>query len=271
MTTLRAGLWVALGLGCACIVPDTNIQVQPNRTNPGTVRIVQAVALTPEANAACAEVPGFEVCPLPQDTIVPGLIQFENQAFCICESQRDGNALGGFDIYVEDPDVDENGEARDALLGALLLDVEPGEEPLSQFVAYTNYFPTSRPAQPANAGTYEQPIEREPTNLRSWALGTDTKLDLCNNNNGTQLTEGLHSLRLIVTDRPWPFPITQDENGRPEVADEQFLRDESEDALVGVPDLPAGASFDVADFVFRCFDETTEQGTNVCNCEEAPE
>ena len=46
MTTLRAGLWVALGLGCACIVPDTNIQVQPNRTNPGTVRIVQAVALT---------------------------------------------------------------------------------------------------------------------------------------------------------------------------------------------------------------------------------
>ena len=260
----------------ACIVPDSSIQVQPNRTNPGTVRIVQAVALSGEANAACAEVPGFEVCPLPQETIVPGLIELENQAFCVCQSGSDTNALRGFYIYVEDPDVDEDGEPRDALLGAFLLDVVPGEEP-SQFVAYTNYFPTSRPAQPANAGTYEQPIERPPTNLRSWALGTDTTLDLCNDNNGVALDPGLHNLRLIVTDRPWPFRIEPDGDRAPNdafpfpaIEEDQFVRAATEDPLVGVPDLPGGASFDVADFVFRCIDETTEQGTSVCNCEEAP-
>ena len=258
---------LGVGLGCACIIPDTNIQVQPNRTNPGTVRIVQAVALTTEANDACAEEPGFQVCPLPPDTVVPGLIEVENQAFCVCEGGRDANALGGFDIFVEDPDVDEDGEPRDTLLGALLLDVVEGEEPLSQFVAYTNYFPTNRPAQPAVAGTYEQPIERPPTNLRSWTLGVDTNVDLCNDNNGTPLAPGLHSLRVMVTDRPWPLPIAEDD-GRPEIDGDAFVRDELQEALVGIPDTPGGASFDAVDFVFRCVDETTEEGANVCNCEE---
>ncbi len=266
MKAARVAL-LGVGLSCACIIPDTNIQVQPNRTNPGTVRIVQAVALTSEANAACADEPGFQVCPLPPDTVVPGLIEVENQAFCVCEGGRDANALGGFDIFVEDPDVDEDGEPRDTLLGAVLLDVIEGEEPLSQFVAYTNYFPTNRPAQPTVAGTYEQPIERPPTNLRSWTLGVDTNVDLCNDNNGTPLSPGLHSLRVVVTDRPWPLPIAE-ADGRPEVADDAFVRDELQDALVGVPDTPGGASFDVVDFVFRCVDDKTEEGANVCNCEE---
>lgn len=265
MNETRAGLLAALALGCACIIPDTNIGVQPNRTNPGSIHIVQAVALSTQANEACAQEPGFEVCPLPPDTVVPGLIEVENQAFCVCEGGRDGNALGGFDIFVEDPDVDDDGEPRDTLIGAFLLDVDPDAEQLSQFIAYTNYFPTSGPAQRIPS---EQPIERPATNLRSWTLGVDTTVDLCNDNNGTPLMPGLHNLRVLVTDRPWPFPVVLDSEGLPTPAGDGFARDESQDARVGVPDTPGGASYDVVDFVFRCVDESSEEGINVCNCEE---
>ena len=145
MNSPRAGLLAVLG--CACIIPDTDIDVQPNRTNPGAVRIVQAIAVSAQANESCAQEPGFEVCPVPPDTVVPGLIELENQAFCVCEGGgRDGNALGGFRIFVEDPDVDEDGAPRDTLIGAFLLDVDPDTDSLSQFVAYTNYFPTNRAA-----------------------------------------------------------------------------------------------------------------------------
>lgn len=267
MSPARVGLLAALGLGCACIIPDTDIDVQPNRTNPGAVRIVQAVALSNQANAACAEEPGFQVCPVPPDTVVPGLIELENQAFCVCEGGgRDGNSIGGFRIFVEDPDVDDDGGPRDAVIGAFLLDVDPDADSLSQFVAYTNYFPTNRPAQRSAAGTYEQPIERPATNLQEWTLGLDTTVDLCNDNNGASLDPGLHSLRILVTDRPWPFPVEVDK-GLPKREGSGFKRDETLEALVGVPDTPGGASYDTADFVFNCLDESLE-GINVCNCEE---
>ncbi|MBV1859269.1 MAG: hypothetical protein KUG77_12715 [Nannocystaceae bacterium] len=268
MNGARAGLLASLALGCACIIPDTKIDVQPDRINPGAVRLVQAVAFSAQANEACAEEPGFEVCPVPPDTVVPGLVALENQAFCACEGGgRDGNALGGFRIFVEDPDVDDDGVPRDTLIGAFLLDVDPDAESLSQFVAYTNYFPTSGAAQRSAAGTYEQPIERPASNLQEWTLGLDTTVDLCNDNNGAALSAGLHSLRLIVTDRPWPSPVLEDD-GVPRRDGENFVRDETQDELVGVPDTPAGASYDVADFVFRCIDESSDEGSNVCNCEE---
>ncbi len=270
MNTARAGLLATLALGCACIIPDTDIDVQPNRTNPGAVRIVQAVAMSAQANEACAQEPGFEVCPVPPDTVVPGLIEFEDQAFCACEGGgRDGNAIGGFRIFVEDPDVDEEGAPRDTLIGAFLLDVDPGAESLSQYVAYTNYFPTSLAAQRSAADAYEQPIERPASNLQEWTLGLDTTVDLCNDNNGTPVGEGLHNLRFIVTDRPWPFPVELDRNGLPAKDGALFKRDESQDPLVGVPDTPAGASYDVVDFVFRCVDESSDEGIDVCTCEEA--
>ena len=38
----------ALALG-ACIVPDTNLKVQGDAVNPGTVRLLQSIAVTEEA------------------------------------------------------------------------------------------------------------------------------------------------------------------------------------------------------------------------------
>lgn len=271
--TVRARAWVLLpallGLG-ACIIPDSLINVQPNRTNPGTVRIVHAVALSQQVNDACGEEPGFQVCPQPGVTLLPGLIELENQAFCVCETGRDGTFLGGFDIFVEDPDVDEDGEPSDPIFGAFLLDVPDDAESVSSYVAYTNYLPTNQPAQPYAAGTYEQPIERPATNLRSWAVGIETTLDLCNDNNGEALSPGLHNLRFVATDRPWPQPVLLDDDGLPTRSGDDFVRDDSAEPLAGVPDLPAGASYDTIDFVFRCVDEASEEGANVCNCEEVP-
>lgn len=248
-----------------CIIPDTRIDVQPERTNPGAVRIVQAVPLSPQADAACAEEPGLLRCPQPPITIVPGLIEIEDQAFCTCENGRDGNAAGGFDIYVEDPDVDDEGEPRDELFAAFLLDVPPNADLVSPFVAYTNYLPNNTPALRVLG---DQPIERPVTNLKAWSLGVETTVDLCNNNNGNQLTPGLHSLRLVVTDRPWPFPVLTDADGSPERNDGAFERDEALEPLVGVPDLPGGASYAVANFVFRCRDASSEEDGVGCNCED---
>ncbi|MEM6295250.1 MAG: hypothetical protein AAGA54_28520 [Myxococcota bacterium] len=254
-----------------CIIPDTDIDVQPNRTNPGTVRIVQAVPLTQEADDACGLEPGLEVCLVPPFTVVPGLIEVENQAFCVCEGGRDLNALGGFDIYVEDPDVTSEGDPRDDIFGVFLLDAPADAQQVAPFIAYTNFLPSNRPAQRVplgGAGTYAQPIERPPTNLKSWTLGIETAVDLCNDNNGTALEPGLHSLRIIVTDRPWPFPVELGPQGEPSVEGDGFARDETEDPLVGIPDTVAGASHAAANFVFRCEDEASEAGAAVCNCEE---
>ncbi len=252
-----------------CIIPDTDIDVQPNRTNPGTVRIVQAVALTEQADEACGLEPGLVVCPQPPFTVAPGLLEVENQAFCVCEGGRDLNALGGFDIYVEDPDVTAEGDPRDDIFGVFLLDAPPHAEQVAPFIAYTNLLPSNLAAQrvPLGGGTYAQPIERPPTNLKSWTLGIETAVDLCNDNNGTALEQGLHSLRLVVTDRPWPFPVEL-EDGEPVREGDGFARDETEAPLVGIPDTVAGASHAAANFVFRCVDEATEEGASVCNCEE---
>jgi hypothetical protein len=95
-------------LAAACIIPDTDIDVRPPRTNPGAVRIVEAVALTEAAIEACREVPIAgeppelsvrETCPLPPITVPTGLIRPTGQTFCVCpEGLVDADALGAFDI-----------------------------------------------------------------------------------------------------------------------------------------------------------------------------
>lgn len=271
-------------MATACIIPDNDIEVRPARTNPGAVRIVEAVAITPEAVAACAQVPIAgepvgeslrETCPLPPITVPTGLIRLEGQTLCLCpEGQVDGGALGGFDIYVEDPDVESDGSPSDDLYGVFLLDVPPeatdvtrGGFDLHEFVAYTNYLDPEQPARlvPLPVGSYVEPIERPPTNLKSWSLGVDERVDFCNNNEGAPLPEpGLHSLMLVVTDRPWYVPVKRNQLGAPERKDGVLQRDGL--PLVGVPDLPGGASYAVAHYVFECLTEDVAPEVDVCDC-----
>lgn len=259
-----------LALGPACIIPDQDIDIRPTRVNPGAVRIVQAIALTDPANQECTEASvGFAGCPIPPVTLPPpGLIALEGQEFCLCpQGQRDVNAVGSFDIFVEDPDKKDDGSALDEIFGTFLLDMPAGAETPSDYVAYTNYLPT-RPAVlvPLGLGTYAQPIERPKTNLKRWVLGGETRVDLCNNNNATALEPGLHSLRLIVTDRPWYVPVAVDSmSGQPMREGPNDYARLEQPALVGVPDLPGGASYAQANFVFNCSEDN--EAESVCGCE----
>lgn len=253
------------GSAAGCIIPDSGIRLLAERTNPGAVRLVQPVALTPEALDACDDVALSQTCPTPQRTLPFGLIEIPDRPFCICPpNQRDLNALAEFHIFVEDPDVGPDLEPLDVIFGALLLDPTNDSVP----VAYENYLPTSEPARSVPGGAaYNNPIDRDPPNLKQWILGSETRVDLCNNNNGAPVAAGLHTLRLVVTDRPWYVPVveadTEYEIG-PELVDGVIVRQFDQDPARGVPDIPGGATYDTAAYVFRCLDAATSE---LCNCE----
>jgi hypothetical protein len=273
-STLRSipvfGLVAAAILG-SCIIPDRKIGLQEVYENPGRVRIIQPVAMTPEADEACADASELLLrCPLPESNTIPfGLIDLPQQQFCVCAAgERDGNALAPFEIFVEDPDLDEEQRRRDLIFGALLLDPSPQGDP-SQFVAYENYLDPSTPAfdTPLLTGTYGDAIERPTPLVRGWAMGGDRQVDLCNQDNAQKLEPGLHELRIIVTDRPWYVPVELDGDGDVQRdADGSIVR-RDEPARIGVPDLPGGATYDTATYVFRCGDgRGAATGDSACSC-----
>lgn len=253
----------------ACIIPDSTIDVVGDFVNPGPVRIVQSIAITDAADASCFEV-AHELgsCPLPPES-VPRL--FNDLPFCVCDV-ADENRLSSFDIYVEDPDVDEDGRPTDSIFGAFLLDVLPTDDDPSESVAYSNLLPATLPARSVQLGfpSYADSIERPTPLLRSWTLGRDTGVDLCNGNadapNG-QLEPGLHSLRLVVTDRPWYRSVVFDAENKLELDDSGDPK-RSGEPHVGVPDTPAGASYAIADYVFACGDQDDPDAG--CNCRAEP-
>ncbi|MEX1369096.1 MAG: hypothetical protein AB1Z98_38570, partial [Nannocystaceae bacterium] len=86
-----------------------------------------------------------------------------------------------------------------------------------------------------------------------------------NDDDGSQLLPGLHQLRVMVTDRPWYRPPLLDASGEPVIEDGEPQLDEP---IVGMPDLPAGASYDTATYVFRCFDDNNDLPAGIeCDCE----
>ena len=269
---------LAAGLAATtCIIPDADIDVEPPRTNPGTVRIVQAVSITEAANLACADVAEPDTprsaCPVPPSTQNPGLVKGDDgQVFCVCpEGLVDSDALKAFDVFVEDPDVNPDGTPRDDIFGVFLLDVDPASEDVTAFVAYTKYLNPNEPAQLQfyGDGSYSDPILRDATNVKAWRVGGDGVVDLCNDNDGKPLEQErrLHALRLVVTDRPWYVPVRRDKNGAPMQDGDDFERADVL-PLIGVPDIPGGASYAVANFVFECQTEDAQAETAVCACED---
>lgn len=242
-----AGLW-------GCIIPDADIDIEDQFVNKGAVRLVEPTPVTQRADDSCDELPGVSTrCPNQPDTVPSGLIR-PDPPLCVCTQGDLG--LGGFDIFVEDPDADDD------IIGAFFLDMPTDPANVQDYLAYTNQLPPEEPAQLFRASD-SLTIERPDPNLRAWAIAGQSRWDLCNDNNAVRLSVGLHQIQLIVTDRPWYRPQSLDAAGRP-------VRDEDGnlvlgEPVIGMPDLAAGATYDTTHYVFECHDEEDEEVE--CSCD----
>lgn len=274
MSEGRARIWraalvagaAALGIGIACLIPDRGILVLSSDFNRSPIRFVEGIPLEPEALCACD--PVNCQCPLPELPALPYYLDPEvpTYQFCICEGDRvDTKRLPGVTLYVEDQDEREDGSPRDTLYAAALLDWDPttGESPF-EYIAYRRYLdPQSELELIGSISSYEnliikrpRPYVREiPFNDESIGAG----FDLCNDS-GRAIEPGIHTLSVIATDRFWASSGSDGEMTT-------GVDDEGPGSVVtleGVPDIAAGATYDIQTYVFNCFAE----GDELCGCDD---
>lgn len=276
---MRSARAIALVVLAGCIIPDREIVIDPGLDNPNAVRIVQrAPQLLPEMDELCNPVPDADdpkpkpvlsFCPEVRDTLPSGYIRpLFGDAFCICPGPqdqpiRDSRAIPTFEIYAEDGDVEGN-RAKDTIYGVILLDPDPSTSAPQHDVAYQNYWSPCRDGEHISVSDKREgdatapPVGRESNQITVFKLddsGDKRLIDLCNNNQGVSLTPGLHDLQFMVTDRPFFTP--------PEIVDgENYVGSDGEERFgnqqCGVPDLAAGATYAVIDFVFECVDSALD-------------
>lgn len=263
----RSLLPVVLAVIGGCIIPDRGIRVESDAANPGAVRIVEAARLPEELTdpcesdkrlndqeaAWCANVPTVAV----RRGLIPG------GPYCSCPG-RDGTPAPEFSVYAEDPDRRRD-LPTDTLYAVALLDLDPATTTPQNFVAYPEHLTPGGPGERTSWTLASSPQGREDNGLWRFRVGKDggEGIDLCNDNNGASLSPGLHSLQVMVTDRPFFQPPRLDEDGdpvtdsrgRPLLAPPQY----------GMPDLGIGATWSVANYVFLCEDPASQPN---CNCVE---
>jgi hypothetical protein len=239
-----------LGMGFACIIPDRDIQVRTTDFNLYPVRFVEGITLTEEALCDCS--PSC-ACPLPDLTGLPAFLDpnLPKFQFCICgENKIDEGALQGVYLSVEDQD-EVDGEPADLLYAAALLDWNPTlGVPPTDYVAYRDYLDPGEDLSISVSSSYENDVIKRPRPyVRKIELELNAKFDLCNDA-GRTLEPGFHTLSLIVTDREWSKRITDEGM---EVTND------------GVPDIAAGATYDLQTYTFQCLAEPD------CVCAEPTE
>lgn len=263
----RALRGLLLGLSAGCIIPDRDIEILGGPDNPGAVRIVEEVPITPDMADICFsqddEVADLTFCP-EADVTEPssGLIASPEGPFCLCPG-GDARAIAPLRIIAEDPDV-EDGRPEDTLYGAALLDPDPLSDTPFNDVAYQNYW---EPCAPGIELRVEQGVERDEYAVWQFVLDDATgreQVDLCNDDNGQALEPGLHTLQFMVTDRPFFRPVRRDANGEVRV-------DSNGEPLLGpiqcgVPDLANGATYATINFVFECRPEDSPGSGQSCDC-----
>ena len=242
---------VVIALAAACIVPDRDIRVIREDTNESPVRLVepppQSQLIKCECAGPCEELPPEDIaalsCPVPPSTALPHFldpIDGTQWQFCSCaEGRVDAKRLPGVFFYVEDQDSEDNAAKVD-LYGVLLLDWPAGADP-HDYIAYTQALDPLVPLQ-IKTSTYEtEVILRPPPRLREFRVQnlTTGSFDLCNDAD-KPVTEGYHTLTVLVTDRFW-------------------YTYEGVDIQPGVPDLLAGATYDTATYVFHCIEDNPEE------------
>jgi hypothetical protein len=240
----------ALGVVFACIIPDRDIQVRTTDFNLYPVRFVEGITLTEEARCDCSAACGG--CPLPEFTGLPAFLDPSDPdfQFCICgENKVDEGRLQGVFLYVEDQD-EVDGEPADPLKAAALLDWSPTlGVPASDFIAYRNYLDPGAELF-ISVSSYENDVIKRPRPyVRSIELELDDAFDLCNGA-GRPLEPGFHTVSFIVTDREWSERVT-----------DEGMTVSNE----GVPDIAAGATYDIQTYTFQCLAEPD------CVCAEQTE
>lgn len=236
----------AIGMAVACIIPDRDIQVRTTDFNLYPVRFVEGIPLSEEARCAC----NADVCecPLPDSTALPTFLDPAEYPFCVCNENRfDFNRLPKSVLYVEDQD-EVDGAPDDQLYAAALLDWSPTlGEPATDYIAYRNYLDPTSELNLASLFDYENLVIKRPRPyVRQIELQVDDAFDLCNGA-GQPLEPGFHTITFIVTDRPWYRRTT---DGGMVVT------------IEAVPDIAAGATYDIQTYVFSCLPE----GDTNCGC-----
>lgn len=266
------GAWLVGLVASACIIPDRGIRAEGDDSNPGAVRIVEAIPIVPELLEACDLDPEDEAydprgCPQVPNALRQGLI--DDSTYCTCAA-GDGNALPEFLVYAEDPDR-RNDRPADTLYAVALLDLDPSTDAPQNYVAYPEHLTPGGPGEYVPQGsllTTEASVGRESNGLWRFRFGRDggEGVDLCNDDNGQALSLGLHNLQIMVTDRPFFQPPRLDADGEPVV--DPRGRPVLLPTQHGMPDLGAGATWAVANYVFECQDPDVQ---DACAClEEGP-
>lgn len=267
---------LAVALCAGCILPDRDIRFESGLDNESAVRIVQRAPMTAQMDDLCnpedPEDSDTRFCPqvlrTPRSS---GLVRAADGDFCVCPN-GDRRAISSFEIYAEDGDR-EGDATQDTLFGVLQLDPAAQEDDPQHAKAYEDYWEPGRAGERINDGDdtpgdrTEPPNGREPAGLTRFALDDSSgqrRIDLCNEA-GRPVAVGLHTMRFMVTDRPFFRPRmpnldgtpADDANGDPAFGNEQ----------PGVPDLAGGATFATIDYVFECRDPTDPEAD--CLCDEA--
>lgn len=275
--TVRVALSIAfpVALCVGCILPDREIRFESGLDNESAVRIVQRAPMTPLMDELCnPEDPDDSdprFCPQVVRTRSSGLVLPTDGDFCLCPN-GDRRAVDSFEIYAEDGDR-EGDAPEDTLFGALLLDPAASDEDPQDTVAYAKYWQPGRAGERIPDGEdllgnrTAPPNGREPAGLTVFPLDDSSdvpRIDLCNEA-GRSIAVGLHTMRFIVTDRPFFRPrarnldgsFASEADGDPAFGNEQW----------GVPDLAGGATFATIDYVFECRDPTDPEAD--CSCDAA--
>lgn len=238
----------ALCAGAACVLPDLEIDVEDEQiTNRNAVHIVEPVLLLEAAHDGCPE----SFCQQPYlrpDNALPYFLAPETYPFCSCgPNETSAKTLSSFKLFVEDRDEEPRSRTpKDDLFAAFFIDLAPSDpRPPSKQAFQGRVIPDDEPLDLAEEDY--NPFLRSEPHLRQLPVGEyEIPLDPCNHADDQPLPVGFHTLKIMVTDRPWykAKNIPQ----------------------VGVPDLARGATFDSVTYVFYCLDGKSDENAERCLC-----
>lgn len=262
-----AGSLAAVGLlagAGACILPDRDIRFVDDDENLHPVRFVDGFTLSDEARCGCEpnKCDGFDFidefdppeCPLPFPTTLPNFLDPSlgelGYQFCLCDegevyAPENRPQLPNQLVFLEDQDE------TDAIFVALVLN-RPATGDVSEYLAFPSYHQPTRPIPAPLAIDQYEPANRPAPNVRAFQLGVgDDPIDLCNDTGADVNAPGFNTLTILATDRPWfAYPVTVE---RPDGS-----TDTEDEIQVGVPDVPAGATYAERTFTFYCSSKESE-------------